>query len=239
MTVPQMAEKLGVSISSATNKLKRLNLSYASSVERLQRMEMQHQIEEKNQSKQQAEKLFAARGKHAALREEAAEKLLAGLKAFHSSEKERAVPIFQDIIDTYASEIDICNTARSYIAYLESLNKTINTPKTTDQRIAEAIVYMELDNLKEAHKVLRGIYKTDPHNAYNLFLMACIYARENNSKRAIKYLKDAIKQDEHIKSKAIKEVDLDPLRDTNEFKKLIHDKLPACCGSRPERLYKF
>lgn len=231
LTVPQMAEHLNITISSVTNKLKRLKLSYASSKDRLPAPPSKEQADDIAQSPIKKPKpkekppspkpQVFPRTKVIELYEEA-------LKQFHQinkhkqndPQKQKAVDLFHEIFTKHTEEIDICNKARAYFNYLTRYDKADSSPKDIESKITEGIIHLQLDNIKEAYKIFRAIIKTEPHNPYNLYCLACTYAKDNDIKNALKSLKDCIKYDPVFKFVAINDKDLVTLYDNQEFEKI-------------------
>lgn len=242
LTVPELAERLGITISSVTNKLKRLKLSYASSHDRLERAAKVITQEGKQQTKTQSPRkqsiqepstaVFEVSKAEIAHRAKAIEQYEKAVIQFHKIDKNRpqepqrqkVKELFSEILTNYQSEIDICCKARSYYNYMISQEKPESVSKDIESKITEGIIYLQLDNIKEALKIFRSIAKTEPHNSYNLYCLACTYAKENDIKNAVKTLKDAVKFDPSLKFVAGNDKDLINLYDNQEFSKIINIK---------------
>ncbi|HEX9059942.1 MAG TPA: hypothetical protein VF941_07165 [Clostridia bacterium] len=61
----------------------------------------------------------------------------------------------------------------------------------------------------------------DPKDTWSYFGKACIYAERMEKEKAFLYLKKAIETDTSVKDAAIKEHDLDNIKDTPEFNELV------------------
>lgn len=240
-TVPELAEYLGITISSVTNKLKRLKLSYASSHDRLPlSSESDSDIQVKKPQKHprntrvmdQKHEADIRSKEEVAHRENAIKIFEEALGLFHQLDKQKhqgghkqkAKDLFYDIIKNYQTEIDICYKARSYYNYLLNLEKPATTQKDIESKITEGIIYLQTNNNKEALRIFRAIAKTEPHNSYNLYCLACAYARENDIKNALKNLKESIKYDPNMRFIAQNDHDLMALYDNQDFSKLVNAK---------------
>ncbi len=249
LTVPEMAEHLGITISSVTNKLKRLKLSYASSDDRLKNVpkpsgkSAKASKDEKTVIKQPADKPDK-RSKNAitnievrskadmAHRAKAVELYEKAIRQFHQIDRQKPLDqqrrsvkeLFNEIISNYSSEIDVCYKAKSYYNYISNLEKPDASPKDIEAKITEGIIYLQTGSTKDAMRIFRSIAKTEPHNSYNLYCLACAYAKENDTKNALKTLKDAVKFDPTLKFIAENDKDLVNLYENQEFSKIISFK---------------
>jgi tetratricopeptide (TPR) repeat protein len=74
---------------------------------------------------------------------------------------------------------------------------------------------------KEAIKKLKKAIEINPNHAIVYYNMACIYSLKRNKKKAIEYLKKALKKGFNNFIWMSKDTDLDYVRNTSEYKKLI------------------
>ncbi len=244
MTVPDIARHLGITVSAVTNKLKRLKLSYASSPDRLDKVSVpdekpakpvsEGKTSQKSSKTRQASNIMLDTRTKAdiAHRVKAIELYENAIRKFHQIDKQKPLEpqrkavkdLFLEIFTSFSSEIDICCKAKSYYNYLSDLEKPDSTARDIESKITEGIIYLQIGSPKEALRVFRAIAKTEPHNSYNLYCLACAYAKENDAKNAIKSLKDAVKFDPTLKFIAENDKDLINLYENQEFSKILGTK---------------
>lgn len=101
-------------------------------------------------------------------------------------------------------------------------NKVIKIEKSLEVYDRIPYAYQGIGQNDKAIAVMDSIIARDSTNAGNYYDAACLYSRMNDKEKALRYLKNALEQGYKNFAHIENDFDLDCVRDTDEFKALIH-----------------
>lgn len=85
----------------------------------------------------------------------------------------------------------------------------------------QGMIYLTQGKLNDAGTEFRQVIELDPNNTMVHYNLACVYSLKNELKLAVESLQKAIKLDKSYIELSKKDPDLDNIRQTPEFQKLI------------------
>ncbi len=144
-----------------------------------------------------------------------------GVAALQKRRIEEAERHFIDLVQKYPEEKELVDRARVYIAVCER-QKPVSRPSLSDPEdyYYAAVLEKNRGNVEEAIEHLKRAARKNGGGEVD-FLLACCYAQRGESGSALEHLRRAIGEDQRNRILARHDRDLDPVRDTPEFQKLL------------------
>jgi len=141
------------------------------------------------------------------------------VKAFRKGNCEKAVELFNTLIEKHASEKELVDRARIYLEICKKVEseKTILL-KTFDDFYESGVLLMNQGDYEEALKLFNKAVEKDPNHAKILYFMAAIYQSMGDSDQSLEYLKKSIQIDKYFKILAQNDSDFEALREDKKFK---------------------
>ncbi len=149
------------------------------------------------------------------------------LNHFFKEEFKEAKKILEKIISSEEEEKELIKKAKVYLRLCENrLNPPQPELKTAEDYINYAIYLLNREELDAAEENLSKALKLDKnHKGRISYLLANIYALKNDEAKAIKKLKEAIKENIVYKIYASTNPDFSPLYENKEFKELVKKEI--------------
>jgi len=162
-------------------------------------------------------------------------------RIYHSTDRdEEAVELYKRVIelnpDFYSAYMDLCSSYEK-LGYKEEYDKMLKTsaeayPRYLDQHPDDARAYIffatvlvQLGRIDEGKKQSAKALELSPDDALMQYNGACFYARLNEKKLAIEFLKKAIHTGWENYEWMKRDPDLDNIRNENEYNELIKKQL--------------
>ena len=143
------------------------------------------------------------------------------VKAYRNGNHEKAVELFEALMEKHASEKELVDRARSYIKICEDKLKKGPLPTKTFEDLYESGVFlMNLGKYEEALKLFNKAIEKNPDHAKILYFMAAIYQSMGDSEQSLEFLKKSIQKDKYFKILAQNDADFEDLREDKKFKLL-------------------
>ena len=143
------------------------------------------------------------------------------VKTFRKGSCEKAVEMFEALIEKHASERELVDRARAYIKICQKITTKATLPSKTFNDLYESGVFlMNLGKYEEALKLFNKAIEKNPDHAKILYFMAAIYQSMGDSDQSLEFLKRSIQQDKYFKVLAQNDSDFEDLREDKKFKLL-------------------
>jgi len=145
------------------------------------------------------------------------------LNYFFEGKFEEAKKILEKIISSEEEEKELIKKAKVYLKLCEQrLNPPTPELNSVDDYINYGVYLMNREEFDKAEENLLKALKTDKNQKGRVsYLLSNLYALKNDEKNTIKYLKDAIKENEVYKIYASVNPDFSVFFNNKEFKKLV------------------
>jgi tetratricopeptide (TPR) repeat protein len=141
------------------------------------------------------------------------------VKAYRKGNCEKAIELFEVLIEKHASERELVDRARTYIKICQKIAKKEALPAKTFQDLYESGVFlMNLGKYEEALKLFSKAIEQNPDHAKILYFMAAIYQSMGDSAQSLEFLKRSIQKDKYFKILAQNDSDFEDLREDKKFK---------------------
>jgi tetratricopeptide (TPR) repeat protein len=207
----QLAEKIGVAVSTIKSKLKKMGLS---------------QIEEKKSdlAKKMKKPTGAAKTKKKKAKDDYS-KFLAlyqkGIEKFQKGEYQQAIELFQSLVDKAGDFVHFTNRAIVYIkiCHAHMQKEKIKLSNVEDYYLWGVFKFNE-GNFEEALKHFQQALNLKPGDDRILYSLASTYVLMEDKEHALKYLEDAIKINNKNKIFARHDSIFHPLKGDDDFEHL-------------------
>jgi tetratricopeptide (TPR) repeat protein len=207
----QLAEKIGVAVTTIKSKLKKMGLS---------------QIEEKKSdpARKVKETTEAAKTKKKNAIEDYSKFLglyQKGLEKFRKGEYQQAIELFQSLVDKVGDFSHLTNRAMVYIKICNArLQKKKITLSNVEDYYLWGVFKFNEGNFEEALKHFQQALNLKPGDDRILYLLASTYVLMEDKEHALKYLEDAIKINNKNKIFARHDNIFHPLKGDKDFEHL-------------------
>ena len=143
------------------------------------------------------------------------------IKAYRKGNYEKAVEMFEVLIEKHASEKELVDRAKAYIKICQNVMKKETLPSKTFEDLYESGVFlMNLGKYEEALKLFNKAIDKNPDHAKILYFIAVIYQLTGDSEQSLEFLKKSIQKDKYFKILAQNDSDFEDLREDKKFKLL-------------------
>jgi tetratricopeptide (TPR) repeat protein len=141
------------------------------------------------------------------------------VKWFRKGNCEKAVELFNALIEKHASEKELVDRAHTYMEICQKVkNEKTIVLKTFDDFYENGVFLMNAGSFEEALKVFEKAVEQNPDHAKILFLMAAIYQSMGDTDQSLEFLKKSIQKDKYFKILALNDSDFESLREDKKFK---------------------
>lgn len=144
------------------------------------------------------------------------------VKEFHKGDLEKAAELFRTVIEKHASEPEVVDRARAYLAIAQKRQKKENVQlKTFEDYSLYGVIRLNQGEYDVAIKALEKAldFKTDDGRIY--YLLADALMLKGDTDAALDALKKAIQKDKIYSTLAQNETDFQRVWDDKKFKLII------------------
>jgi tetratricopeptide (TPR) repeat protein len=180
--------------------------------------------QKKTRSKASAKSKRAGRGAGEIERyEKALDSFERALKTLYKGETEKARDQFAELKSGWAGESELMDRVNTFLAICESKLAPQRRPKTTEEMVTQAVMFMNSGDTQQAIKTLSKALEAEPSSPQIEYCLAAAHARTGDTAATIKHLKQAIAADPTNRIYARNDDDFDDVRDEDELASLIYD----------------
>jgi tetratricopeptide (TPR) repeat protein len=153
---------------------------------------------------------------------QALEAFAKAVKVLGRKDFDRALELFDRLIEEYPEERDLVERARSYRAICErSLEKRRPRPKSFEDLLNHGVYLHNRGDYADALKTFRQAAEIHPKNEHVLYCLAAAQARTGDAAAAIKALRSAINANPANRAQARSDADFEGLRENSDFAALV------------------
>jgi tetratricopeptide (TPR) repeat protein len=144
------------------------------------------------------------------------------VKALGKKDFDRALALFDSLIEAHPEERDLVERARSYRAICErALEKRRPRPKSFEDLLNHGVYLHNRGDYAEALKTFQHAAEIHPKNEHVLYCIAAAQARTGDVNAAIKALRSAIHANPANRAQARSDADFEALRENSDFAALV------------------
>jgi tetratricopeptide (TPR) repeat protein len=146
------------------------------------------------------------------------------VKALGKKDFERALHLFDTLLEAHPGERDLIERARSYRSICERAleKKPSFKPKTFEDLLNHGVFLHNRGEYAEALKAFQQAMEIHPKNEHALYCVAAAQARLGDVTQAVKSLKAAISANPANRAQARSDSDFDQIREDDDFVALVH-----------------
>jgi tetratricopeptide (TPR) repeat protein len=146
------------------------------------------------------------------------------VKALGKKDFERALGLFDALIDGYPDERDLVERARAYKVICERAveRRPAFRPKSFEDLLNYGVFLHNRGEHGEALRVFQQAAEIHPKNEHVLYCLAAAHARLGDAGGAVKALRSAIHANAANRAQARSDSDFDTIRGDQEFVSLLH-----------------
>ena len=146
------------------------------------------------------------------------------VKALGRKDFDRALELFDSLIEQHGQERDLLESARAYRAVCErATEKRPNfRPKGFEDLLNYGVYLHNRGEFEDALKYLQQAAEIHPRNEHVLYCLAAAFARSGDTTGALKALRSAIVVSPSNRAQAKSDSDFDPIRDDPDFVALVY-----------------
>jgi len=153
---------------------------------------------------------------------QALEAFAKAVKALGKKDFDRALALFDGLIESHPGERDLVERARSYRAICErALEKRRPRPKSFEDLLNHGVYLHNRGDYAEALKAFQQAAEIHPKNEHVLYCLAAAQARTGDATAAIKALRSAIHANPANRAQAKSDADFEALRENSDFAALV------------------
>lgn len=146
------------------------------------------------------------------------------VQTLHKGQFEESAKLFSVLLDKYATEIELADRARLYIAICaEKKNKTKRIQKSYEDFVTQGTYLMDEGLFAEAMKIFAKAAQMEPKRASAPYLSAINHLLAGDKKESLDSLKNAIELDGKYGVLAQNESDFEPIWEDEDFKAVTEE----------------
>lgn len=154
-----------------------------------------------------------------------------GMQAFHARKFDEAGTILSSIVTLYPEEKELHERVQMYLnVCARHAAPRLALPATVEERVNSATLAINNGRPDEAIDLLKGVVAEDASNDAAIYLLGVAQAIKHDFPAAMSHLERAIRLNPENRDLIRKDVDLELLRQTDEFETLL--TTPASSGRR-------
>jgi len=141
-----------------------------------------------------------------------------GLRALQRNNYDGAAAIFQQILEKFSEERELCERAQLYLNVCErGTGAQAISPKSIDERILAATVALNHRDVDRVLSLLQTVPLSHPKQDHVQYMLALVHALRDDSEMAIEHLGKAVALNPDNRVQAKQEPDFDSIRKTQAF----------------------
>jgi tetratricopeptide (TPR) repeat protein len=146
------------------------------------------------------------------------------VKALGKKDYDRALDLFDSLLESHPEERDLLERARAYRAVCARAREKRPSfrPKSFEDLLNYGVFLHNRGEFEEAIKYLQQAAEIHPRNEHVLYCLAAASARSGDTPGALKFLRSAIAVGPANRAQARSDSDFDPIREDAEFIALVH-----------------
>jgi tetratricopeptide (TPR) repeat protein len=146
------------------------------------------------------------------------------MKALGRKDYEKALGLFDSLIEDHAEERDLVERAKTYRSVCERAveKKPAFRPKTFEELLHYGVFLHNRGEYAEALRFLHQAIEMHPKNEHAQYCLAAAAARGGDAAAALKALRSAITASSANRAQARGDSDFDPIREHEEFVALVY-----------------
>ena len=144
------------------------------------------------------------------------------VKALGKKDFERALDLFDALIEAYPTERDLLERARSHRAICERALEKRPRPRSFEDLLNHGVYLHNRGEYADALKAFQQAAEIHPKNEHVLYCLAAAHARTGDAPGAVKALRSAIHANPANRTQARRDSDFDSIRTDSDFVALLH-----------------
>jgi tetratricopeptide (TPR) repeat protein len=146
------------------------------------------------------------------------------VKALGKKDFDRALDLFDSLIEQHPQEKELVDGARAYRAVCERATgkRSHFRPKGFEDLLNYGVYLHNRGEFQEALRYLQQAAEIHPRNEHVLYCLAAAFSRSGEAHLAVKALRSAIGVSASNRAQARSDADFDPLRENPDFVALVY-----------------
>jgi tetratricopeptide (TPR) repeat protein len=146
------------------------------------------------------------------------------VKALGKKDFDRALDLFDSLIEQHAKERELVERARAYRAVCERATEKRPSfrPRNFEDLLNYGVYLHNRGEFDDALKYLQQAAEIHPRNEHVLYCMAAAFSRSGDTPGALKALRSAIVVSPSNRAQAKSDSDFDPIREDPDFVALVY-----------------